>query len=491
MMSKPSTESILPVVLAGGAGTRLWPLSREQHPKQFLRLAGGQSLLQQTLQRLRGLNARSPSIVCNETHRFLVAEQCREAGQRCGAILLECEPRNTAPAICLAACHALRQGDDPILLAVPSDGYIAEPQPFLRAVAAGLAAAQAGELVTFGVRPDSPHTGYGYIRAGEALYGAAKRVAAFEEKPSRAAAQRHVASGDCYWNTGIFLFKASVVVAALRRHSPDIVACCEAALAEGAADLHFFRPGAAFARSPAISIDYALMEKTRAAAVVPVAMTWSDLGSWSALHEAGAAGEANNAIAGDVIAVDAKNSVIHATGRLVAAVGIDNLIVAETPDAVLVAERDAAQRIKQVVSRLQRLSRPERVAHRRVHRPWGWFENLDAGPGYRVKRITVNPGAQLSMQKHRHRSEHWVVVRGAAEVTRGEDVLALSPNQSTYIAPGMRHRLSNAAQTPLEVIEVQVGGYLGEDDIERIKDDFGRSAAAEAAANGADDAAPT
>ena len=489
MTPGPSTESILPVVLAGGAGTRLWPLSREQHPKQFLPLAGRQSLLQQTLQRLRGLNAHPPCIVCNETHRFLVAEQCREAGEPWGAILLECEPRSTAPAICLAACHAMRHGDDPMLLAVPSDGHIAAPQPFLDAVAAGLAAAEAGRLVTFGVRPDSPHTGYGYIRAGEALHGAARRVVAFEEKPPRAVARRHVASGEHYWNTGIFLFRASVIVAALRRHSPDIVACCEAALAQGEADLHFFRPGPAFAQAPAISIDHAVMEKTGAAAVVPVAMQWSDLGSWSALHEAGAADDANNAIAGDVIAVDAKNSLIHATGRLVAAVGIDNLIVAETPDAVLVAQRDAAQSIRQVVSRLQSLSRPERLAHRRVHRPWGWFENLDAGPGYRVKRITVNVGAQLSMQTHRHRSEHWVVVRGAAEVTRGAEALALAPNQSTYIAPGMRHRLSNAGQTPLEVIEVQVGDYLGEDDIERIKDDFGRSAVTTAAANG-DDAAP-
>ena len=468
--------TILPVVLAGGMGTRLWPLSRELRPKQFLSLAGDRSMLQETLLRLAPLEgARDPCIVCNEEHRFLAAEQCREIGRSWSAIVLESAPRNTAPAVALAACHALSKGDDPLLLAVPSDAYVEDAGRFRAAVAAGLEAAQAGQLVTFGIRPSSPETGFGYIRAGEALGGGVRRVAEFVEKPGRAAAQAYLESGEHLWNSGIFLFRASAWTAALERYAPAILACCRAAAETGSADLDFFRPGPEFARSPAVSIDYAVMEKTGDAAVVPLDTGWSDMGSWTALHAASAVDGGNNALAGDVVAVDTTNSLVRAEGRLVAAVGIDRLIVVETADAVLVAAADAVQRVTEVVGRIRALARSEHHAHRRTYRPWGSFETVEDGDGYRVKRITVRPGARLSLQMHHHRSEHWVVVRGSAQVTCGESTLTLSENQSTYIPRGTRHRLRNLGETPLEVIEVQIGSYLGEDDIVRFDDDFGRA----------------
>ena len=468
--------TILPVVLAGGMGTRLWPLSRELRPKQFLSLAGDRSMLQETLLRLAPLEgARDPCIVCNEEHRFLAAEQCREIGRSWSAIVLESAPRNTAPAVALAACHALSKGDDPLLLAVPSDAYVEDAGRFRAAVAAGLEAAQAGQLVTFGIRPSSPETGFGYIRAGEALDGGVRRVAEFVEKPDRAAAQAYLESGEHLWNSGIFLFRASAWTAALERYAPAILACCRAAAGTGSADLDFFRPGPEFARSPAVSIDYAVMEKTGDATVVPLDTGWSDMGSWTALHAASAVDGGNNALAGDVVAVDTTNSLVRAEGRLVAAVGIDRLIVVETADAVLVAAADAVQRVTEVVGRIRALARSEHHAHRRTYRPWGSFETVEDGDGYRVKRITVRPGARLSLQMHHHRSEHWVVVRGTARVTCGESTLTLSENQSTYIPRGTRHRLRNLGETPLEVIEVQIGSYLGEDDIVRFDDDFGRA----------------
>ncbi len=477
-MSAPelSPTPVQPVLLAGGTGARLWPLSRERYPKQFLKLTGQHSLMQETLRRLAPLGASAPVVVCNEEHRFLVAEQCREIGSAPAAILLEAEPRNTAPAIGLAACHARAGGADPLLLAVPADGRIERGDAFLAAVRAGLGCADAGRLVLFGAKPTAAETGYGYIRAGAPVDGRAHQVLEFTEKPDRATALRYLASGDYHWNTSIFLFKASAYIEALARHAPDILACCEAAIADGAEDLDFFRPSAAFIRSPAISIDYAVMEKTAAAAVVPVEMGWSDVGSWPALHEIRHADAANNALTGDVVAVDAKDSLVHATHRLVAAVGIEGLIVVETADAVLVAAQGAAQQVKEVVAQLQAQSRPERLDHRRVYRPWGWFETIDAGVGYQVKRITVKSGAQLSLQRHQHRSEHWVVASGTARVNRGGATFNLSQNQSTYIPPGALHRLGNPGEGPLELIEVQVGDYLGEDDIERFADDFGRSA---------------
>ena len=477
---------IRPVLLAGGAGTRLWPLSRERYPKQFLKLDADRSLLQEALLRVAPPAARPPVIVCNDEHRFLVAEQCREVGVAPHAILLEGTPRNTAPAIALAACHALAGGDDPMLLVMSADGRIAHRDAFMAAVRAGRGCADAGRLVLFGAKPTASETGYGYIRAGAPADGRARNVVEFVEKPSLEAARRFVASGEFHWNTGIFLFRASAYLDALARHAPDVLAACQAAIAEGREDLDFFRPGAAFARAPAISIDHAVMEKTEAAAVVPVDMGWSDVGSWPALRALHQADDANNALTGDVLLVDAKNSLVHATHRLVAAVGIEGLIVVETADAVLVAAQHAAQRVKEVVARLEAESRPERLAHRRVHRPWGWFETIDAGPGYQVKRITVNPGAQLSLQRHRHRSEHWVVVTGTAQVRRDGQTFDLAENQSTYIPPGARHRLANPGAAALQIIEVQVGDYLGEDDIERFEDDFGRgtSTARPTVANG-------
>ena len=467
---------ILPVILAGGPGTRLWPLSRALHPKPFLALTGGRSLLQETLLRLAPLDgALDPCIVCNEENRFLAAEQCREIGRSWSAILLEEVPRGTAPAAALAACRALAAGEDPALLVLPSDSHFEDAGRFREAVSAGLGAAAGGRLVTFGVPPSAPETGYGYIRAGEALEGGARRVAEFVEKPDRAAAERYVASGAFLWNSGVFLFRASAFARALSRHAPAVLARCREAIETGAADLDFFRPGPAFARAPAASIDRAIMERTDAAAVVPLETGWSDLGSWPALHAAAAADVAGNVLAGDVVAVETAGSLVRAESRLVATVGVDRLIVVETADAVLVAAWDAAQRVSEVVARLEALSRPEHRVHRRVWRPWGSFETVEAGDGYRVKRLTIEPGARLSLQAHRHRSEHWVVVRGTARVTRGDATLTLSENQSTYIPRGSRHRLGNPGETPLEVIEVQVGDYLGEDDIERFEDDFGRS----------------
>ena len=472
--------SILPVVLAGGSGTRLWPLSRTLHPKQFLSLTSRRSMMQETLLRLAPLDgALAPCIVCNEEHRFLAAEQCREIGQSWSAILLESIPRNTAPAAALAACHALAKGDDPVLLVVPSDGYVEHAGRFRKAVAAARGSAAAGNLVTFGIRPLSPETGYGYIRAGDALDGPVRRVAEFVEKPGRAAAGRYVESGEFFWNSGIFLFKASTYVAALSRHAPVVLECCRVAIETGSADLDFFRPGPELAHSPNVSIDYAVMEKTGEAAVVPIDTGWSDVGSWPALHAVSAVDGDNNALVGDVVAVDTTNSLVRAESRLVTTVGVDRLIVVETADAVLVAAWDEAQRVKDAVGRIRALSRLEHHAHRRIYRPWGSFETVETGDGYQVKRITIKPGARLSLQMHRHRSEHWVVVRGTAQVTCGESTRTLSENQSAYIPRGCRHRLGNLGEVPLEVIEVQVGAYLGEDDIVRFDDDFGRSMAPE------------
>ena len=467
---------ILPVVLAGGSGARLWPLSRALHPKQFLALTGGRSMMQETLLRLAPLDgALDPCIVCNEEHRFLAAEQCREIGRPWSAILLEAAPRGTAPAAALAACRALAAGEDPMLLIAPSDGHLEDAGRFREAVLAGLGAAEKGSLVTFGAPPSAPETGYGYIRPGEVLDGNARRVAEFVEKPDRAAAERYVESGEFLWNSGMFLFKASAWAAALSRHAPEVLARCREAIEAGAADLDFFRPGPAFARAPAASIDRAVMEKTDAAAVAPLDAGWSDVGSWPALHAASAPDAAGNALVGDVVAVDTADSLVRAESRLVATVGVDRLIVVETADAVLVAAWDAAQRVREAVACIEASSRPEHRVHRRVYRPWGSFETVEAGDGYRVKRLAVRPGARLSLQSHRHRSEHWVVVRGTARVTRGESTLTLSENQSIHIPRGSRHRLGNPGETPLEVIEVQVGEYLGEDDIVRFDDDFGRN----------------
>ena len=466
--------SILPVVLAGGLGTRLWPLSRALYPKQFLALTSERSMMQETLLRLGELNALEPCIVCNEEHRFLVAEQCREVGESWSAILLESVPRNTAPAIALAACHVLANGDDPLLLVAPADHYIERPAAFVEAVCTSAQLANGGSLVTFGVLPSSPETGYGYIKAGERVATNAFSVDQFVEKPDLDTARSYVESGDFFWNSGIFLFKASRYVDELERLQPRMLECCRAAVSTGASDLDFFRPGSQFADSPSDSIDYAVMEKTDKSVVVPVDMGWSDVGSWSALRALGDLDANDNRITGDVLPIDTTNSLIHASDRLVVTIGVDELVVIETADAVLVATEGQAQKVKDVVQRIKDMSRTEHHAHRRVYRPWGSYASVDSGERYQVKRIVVKPHAQLSLQMHHHRSEHWIVVRGTAHVTCDDTTLILSENQSTYIPLGSKHRLGNPGKLPLELIEVQVGSYLGEDDIIRFDDDFGR-----------------
>ena len=466
--------SILPVVLAGGSGTRLWPLSRGRYPKHFLSLTSDRSMLQETLLRVARLDAMPPCIVCNEEQRFLVAEHCREIAQHCGVILLEQVACGTAPAAGLAACHALRRGEDPVLLIVPSDHHIELPDAFCNVVRSALDTADSGQLIAFGVRPSGPDTGYGYIRAGEGLGDGVRRVAEFYEKPDVTTAKEYVQSGDFYWNSGIFLCRASAYVEELGRHQADMLSSCRAAVDSGSDHRDFFRPGPEFANSPKDSIDYGIMEKTDRAVMLPLDVGWSDVGSWSALHEIRARNEDNNAIEGDVITVDTKNSLVQADKRLVVTVGVDGLMVVDTADAVLVAGEGHTQKVKEVVGRMKDLAYTQSEAHTRVDRPWGSYEVVEAGEHYQVKKITVNPGARLSLQAHRHRSEHWIVVRGTARVTCGDATSTLSANEATFIPVGSMHRISNPGTVPMELIEVQVGAYLGEDDIVRFDDDYER-----------------
>ena len=468
-------ESILPVVLAGGAGTRLWPLSRGRYPKHFLSLTSDRSMLQETLLRVARLNGMAPYVVCNEEHRFLVAEHCREIAQRYGAILLESVACGTAPAAALAACLALQRDEDPVLLIVPSDHHIELPDVFCAVVRSAVDAVGSGNLAAFGVRPSSADTAYGYIRAGEALGAGVHRVDEFHEKPDAAAAKAYFRSGDFYWNSGIFLCRASAYLAELGRHQPAMLACCRAAVASGSDHQDFFRPGAEFADSPKDSIDYGIMEKTDAAVLLPLDVGWSDVGSWSALHGLRVRNEDNNAIAGKVITLDTTNSLVQADKRLVVTVGVDGLMVVDTADAVLIAGEGHAQKVKEVVGRMKDLAYTQCDAHTRVNCPWGSYEIVESGEHYQVKKIVVSPGARLSLQEHRHRSEHWIVVRGTAEVTCGDTRLTLSANESTHIPLGSRHRVSNLGVVPLEMIEVQVGDYLGEDDIVRFDDDYERA----------------
>ena len=431
-------------------------------------------MLQETLLRVARLDAMPPYIVCNEEHRFLVAEHCREIAQQCGAILLEQVACGTAPAAGLAACHALRRGADPVLLIAPSDHHIELPDAFCNIVRTAAAAADSGLLIAFGIRPTGPDTGYGYIRADEPLGEEVRRVAEFYEKPDAATAKEYVRSGDFYWNSGIFLCRASAYAEELGRHQPDMLACCEASVETGSDHQDFFRPGPEFADSPKDSIDYGIMEKTDRAAMLPLDVGWSDVGSWSALHGIRARNEDNNAIAGDVITVDTKNSLVQADKRLVVTVGVDGLMVVDTADAVLVAGEGHTQKVKEVVGHMKDLAYAQSEAHARVDRPWGSYEVVEAGEHYQVKKITVNPGARMSLQAHRQRSEHWIVVRGTARVTCGNAVSTLSANDATYIPIGSMHRISNPGQVPMELIEVQVGAYLGEDDIVRFDDDYER-----------------
>jgi mannose-1-phosphate guanylyltransferase/mannose-6-phosphate isomerase len=438
-------------------------------------MAGQGSMLQQTQRRLQGFDTAPPLVVCNEEHRFLVAEQLREVGVDCGRIILEPEGRNTAPAIALAALSALESDADAQLLVLPADHYIRDETAFHAAIAEAMRLADEQRLVTFGVVPTQPETGYGYIRCGEGLGELASELAEFVEKPDAETAQRYLEAGNYLWNSGMFLFRADRFLESLAKHRPDIDAACREAMASAETDLDFLRPGReAFLACPEDSIDYAVMEKTDAGAVVPLDCGWSDIGAWSALWDIGTKDDSGNVTAGDVLLDDTRDSYIHSESRLVTTTGVEGLVVVETADAVLVADRDRVQNVKNLVKSLQSSGRSEASVHQRVFRPWGSYESLVVADRFQVKRIIVNPGHTLSLQKHFHRAEHWIVVHGTAEVTRGEEVFALREDQSTYIPLGTVHRLANPGKIPLELIEVQSGSYLGEDDIVRFEDVYGR-----------------
>ncbi|WP_018879036.1 MULTISPECIES: mannose-1-phosphate guanylyltransferase/mannose-6-phosphate isomerase [unclassified Thioalkalivibrio] len=476
MEQTQSRIELQPVILAGGSGTRLWPVSRSHYPKQFLPLTGEQTLLQQTAQRLDGLGAAPPLVLANVEHRFLAAEQLRAAGVQQARILLEPEGRNTAPAIALAALQARSEGRDPLLLVLAADHHIGDPEAFRDAVVRAMALAEAGHLVTFGIVPTAPETGYGYIQQGDALGADGARVARFVEKPDAATAREYIERGDYLWNSGMFVFRASQYLEELERFEPVIVSACRSALENAREDLDFLRVDPdAFAAAPHISVDYAVMERTEHAAVTPLAAGWSDIGSWSALAGVRGVDEQGNTLRGDCLLEDSEGCVVDADGLLVAGIGLRNLAVVATRDAVLVADRDRVQDVKRIVERLQAADRSEHVDHTVVYRPWGCYESIDTGSRYQVKRITVNPGARLSLQMHHHRAEHWVVVSGTARVTNGEQNYLVTENESTFIPIGQVHCLENPGALPLELIEVQSGSYLGEDDIVRLEDVYGRA----------------
>ncbi|GAB2670767.1 mannose-1-phosphate guanylyltransferase/mannose-6-phosphate isomerase [Arenimonas aestuarii] len=466
---------LVPVLLSGGSGTRLWPLSRETHPKQFQPLVGEKSLLQATWERLEGLDGLvAPIVVANEDHRFMVAEQLRRVGAVPSAIVLEPVGRNTAPAIAVAALQARADGADPLLLVLPSDHVIADEAGFRAAVQAACAAAGEGALVTFGIVPTGPETGYGYIKAGAAT-SSVQPVEAFVEKPDKATAETYVASGDYFWNSGMFLFRASSYLAELEKYAPAMVAAARESLEKAQRDVDFLRLDRdAFEACPADSIDYAVMEKTDKAAVLSINVGWNDVGSWNALWEIADQDADGNAHHGDVIALDCRNTLAWGGRRLVSLLGLDDVIVVDTDDALLVAARDQVQEVKAIVARLKGEGRPQASIHRKVYRPWGSYDGIDSGERFQVKRIVVKPGAALSLQMHHHRAEHWIVVSGSARVTCGDEVFLLAENQSTYIPLGSKHRLENPGKVPLELIEVQSGSYLGEDDIVRFEDVYGR-----------------
>ncbi|PJX20548.1 mannose-1-phosphate guanylyltransferase/mannose-6-phosphate isomerase [Advenella sp. S44] len=464
---------IIPVILAGGAGTRLWPLSREAYPKQFLTLAGERSLLQQTWLGIAGLAGRSPIVVASEEHRFIVSEHLRQVNVSPSALLLEPVGRNTAPAVAVAALQAYEMGLDPLLLVLPSDHVIADADQFTLAVKLAADAAEQGKLVTFGIKPTHPETGYGYIKRhpGSGI----QPVEQFVEKPGLAVAQEYVHSGRYVWNSGIFLFKASIYLAELRTYRPDILSLCYEALKQSSVDLDFIRLNRElFEKIPAISVDYAVMEKTTKAVVLELDAGWSDIGSWDSLWEASHPDANGNVNVGEVISRDCTNMLTLSESRLVATLGLDDIIVVDTVDALLVAHRSRSQDIKQIVADLKKQGHVEATAHRKVYRPWGTYELITEGANFSVKKIMVKPGAALSMQTHQHRSEHWVVVVGTAQITRDNTLQVLHANESAYIPVGVRHRLANIGESPLEVIEVQSGTYLGEDDIVRYDDDYGR-----------------
>lgn len=471
--------NIVPVILSGGSGTRLWPLSRMQNPKQFFPLLNDSSLFRDTLQRLEGLrNCLSPLVVCNEDHRFLVAEQLRELKVDPQAIVLEPIGRNTAPAVALAAHKAVQTHGDALLLVLPSDHRIESPEAFLRAVEAGIDQALDGGLVTFGITPERPETGFGYIQFEKETADSQgiSPVVQFVEKPDRSTATEYLSSGEYLWNSGMFLFTASAFLGELQNFEAEIHEVTGQALSEAKEDLDFLRIDKnLFERSPSESIDYAVMERTRNAYVVPMSAGWSDLGSWSALFDAIESDVDGNSSVGDVLLHDCQNSFGYSSRRLVALLGVKDLVAVETADAILIADLEKVQEVKNIVELLKEEGRPEAFNHTKVPRPWGAYESLDIGGRYQVKRITVKPGARLSLQKHHHRAEHWVVVKGSALVTRGQEEILLTENQSTYIPLGEVHRLENPGKIALELIEVQTGSYLGEDDIVRLDDVYGRS----------------
>lgn len=467
---------ILPVIMAGGTGSRLWPMSRALFPKQFLNLLSDDSMLQETVKRLKGLDVTEPLVVCGEDHRFTVAEQLRaQSGSSGTGILLEPCGRNTAPAVALASLAAMEADDDPVMLVLAADHVIGDVDSFQAAVLVAYEHAQKGKLATFGIVPTAPETGYGYIQKGEA-FGDAFVVSSFVEKPDLVTAESYLNSGSYLWNSGMFMFKASRYLEELAVHRPDILQCCAEAMRAASRDVDFVRPDArAFEACPSDSIDYAVMEKTESAVVVPVDCKWSDVGSWSALWDIAQKTADGNAVFGDVITEGTKNSYLRSDSKLIAGIGLENLVVVESDDAILVAHRDRVQDVKKVVEQLNETSRSEASLHRKVYRPWGYYDSVDQGSRFQVKRIVVSPGQKLSLQMHHHRAEHWIVVSGTARVTRGDEEFLVAENESTYIPLGVKHRLENPGAIPLEMIEVQSGTYLGEDDIVRFDDTYGRS----------------
>ena len=475
---KGAVGTIYPVVLCGGSGSRLWPMSRQMFPKQFLPLVGDRTMLQDALARVAGPTFGSPIVVANEEHRFIIAEQLRLEKVTAGAIILEPFGRNTAPAACAAALAAISIDPDALMLVMPSDHVIQDGVAFLSAINAAAVAARTGALVTFGISPTYPETGYGYIHAGLNLDDAkgVLKVDRFVEKPNKATAEAYLAEGGYYWNAGIFLFSAATLLAELERLRPDILAACRAALTSAKVHGDFIHLDAdAFGNCPSESIDYAVMEHTDRAAVVPVSMGWNDVGAWPALWDLGERDGAGNVVHGDVMLHEARDCYVRSEeGVLTALVGVEDVVVVVTDDAVLVSSKSRAQDVKIIVDRLKSEARPQHLFHTIVYRPWGSFRSIDLGPRFQVKQITVNPGAKLSLQMHHHRAEHWIVVEGTAKVTRGDETVLLHENQSTYIPLGVVHRLENPGKLPLRVIEVQSGSYLGEDDIVRLEDSFGR-----------------
>ena len=472
-------NNIIPVILSGGSGTRLWPVSRKHYPKQFIPLRDDRSLFQDTVKRVQSLNngIQTPIVICNDEHRFMAAEQLRMEGVEQSDIMLEPVGRNTAPAIALAAMCALQRDENSVLLVLPADHILNDQEKFQQAVKIAAGLAEENNLVTFGISPTRPETGYGYIQAGAPINdGNARQVESFIEKPNLAKAQEYYDSGDYSWNSCMFMFKAAIYLDELSRFEPEMAECVKAAYAAREKDLDFIRIGKeSFTDCKSESIDYAVMEHTQNAAVVPLSCEWNDVGSWHALWESFSHDENNNAVIGDVILDECEGCLVHSSNRLIAAVGLKDTVIVETTDAIMVSSHDQSQNIKKIVNRLSAAERDEAEIHTRVYRPWGNYESIDSADCYQVKRITVKPGERLSLQKHHHRAEHWVVVKGTALVTCGEKEFQLAENESTFIPVGEIHRLENPGKIPLELIEVQSGTYLGEDDIERFDDKYGRS----------------